>query len=592
VEYSKNLLPYNTNLLNNTLFLYNTFIIKTLKKVVLELAKQKKLNIKKLRVIQTKYPKNGNKLYSKSEILGEYRRLANSGQLKADSFIFDFLKTKPTRTISGVTPVTVLTKPYKCPGNCVFCPSEQEQPKSYLSSEPGAMRARMLAFDPYRQVKVRIQALRNIGHNTDKIELIILGGTWSSYPKKYQVWFLRECFKAMNEGGVLSYRGFMAGAVEPASKIDSQNDRSNNQANRYSQLNFTDLKVELLTQQKQNETSKHRCVGLVIETRPDCVNEDHVKWLRFLGATKIQLGVQTLDDKLLALNKRGHTVRQTEAAIRLLRLAGFKLHLHWMLNLYGSSPQKDLIDFKKLFGDEAMRPDEIKIYPCMLLKNTELNKLYKKGKYKPYSKSQLLELLIKGKSVVPRYCRISRLFRDIPSFEVVSGVKETNFRQIVQEEMKKRGLKCNCIRCREVRNLELSMKNVELKTIVYKTNIGKEIFLNYVLDDEKILGFLRLSLLFENVSSKNFIHEIRNSALIREVHVYGEAKQLIKRQKFDKEAGVQHLGLGKKLIERAERLAKENDYHKIAVISAIGTRGYYRKQGYKLDKLYMHKKVK
>jgi elongator complex protein 3 len=567
-----------------------------LEKIVHELSRLNKINNKKLRSLQSRYPKHGNELYSKSEILGEFNRIARLDLYKSKREdvkkqiekpdLLSFLKTKPTRTISGVTPVTALTKPYKCPGNCVFCPTESGQPKSYLSTEPGAMRAQMLKFDPFNQVRVRMQALENIGHNTEKIELIILGGTWSAYPKKYQVWFIKECFRAMNS---IKSERFKAGAIDPVASSD-QDCISKNQLSRFGQFKLKDLQQMLLAEHKKNEVSKHRCVGLVIETRPDCIDEEHVKWLRFLGATKIQIGVQSLDDKLLKLNQRGHTVADTKRAIKILRLGGFKLHLHWMLNLYGSDPKNDLVDFGRLFKDEAIRPDELKIYPCMLLKNTQLYKLYLEGKYKPYTSKQLLELLIKCKIQVPVYCRISRLFRDIPSFEVVKGVKETNFRQIVQEEMKKRNLECNCIRCREIRNSKFKYQNLQLTICRYDTSVGKEFFIIRKDENGKLLGFVRLSL--PDDSNRNFIFEIQNSAMIREVHVYGIVKQLTDKQLNSDAKNVQHKGVGKELIKNAEMIARTNGYRKISVISAIGTRGYYMKLGYRLGELYMSKNLK
>jgi elongator complex protein 3 len=545
-------------------------------KLIKEILKLKKISYKKVRKILSRYPKNVNKMYSKSDVLEKYRDLLKRKVISRNAKLEKFLKTKPTRTISGVVPVTVLTKPYKCRGNCIFCPTRADQPKSYLSSEPGAQRAKMLAFDPYRQVKVRIQALKNIGHNTDKIELIILGGTWSDYPKKYQVWFVKECFRALNDLGDQTGQDDQCG--------ETKSDRFDR---------FDQLKRLLVTEQKRNSTAKHRNVGLVVETRPDAIDEKHVKWLRFLGATKVQLGVQTLNSKILKKNNRGHTLRDTRNAIKLLRLAGFKLHIHWMSNLYGSSLEEDFIDFQKLFNDESICPDELKIYPCILLEDTKLYELYKEGKYKPYTFKQLVNLLVKCKKIVPNYCRISRLFRDIPSFEIVSGVKKTNLREYVQEEMRKRGVVCNCIRCREIRSANLQSSIYNLQIYKYETNVTEEHFVSYNSENDKILGFLRLSL----PNRRNFIHEIQDCAMIREVHVYGTAKQIKAKQPIPSSQqpiaknGPQHQGLGTKLIAEAERIAMMKGFKQIAVISAIGTREYYRKRGYELGKLYMTKKL-
>ncbi|MBN2015871.1 tRNA uridine(34) 5-carboxymethylaminomethyl modification radical SAM/GNAT enzyme Elp3 [Candidatus Dojkabacteria bacterium] len=539
-----------------------------IEKIIVELSKLKRMSYKKFRKILSKYPCEGTRIYSKSEILGGYNELIRQGKIKRNIGIEGFLQTKPTRTISGVAPVTVLTKPYKCPRKCIFCPTREDQPKSYLSSEPGAMRAKMLEFDPYRQVSIRIKALENIGHNTDKVELIILGGTWSSYPEKYQVWFVKECFRAMNEQDNKSHTN---------DQIDQLND-----------LGLQVLRKELLIEQKRNETAKHRCVGLVIETRPDCVDDEEVKFLRFLGVTKVQIGVQTLDDKILKLNQRGHTVKDIKKAITLLRLAGFKLHLHWMLNLYGSNSQKDYRDFKRLFDDPGIRPDELKIYPCVLIKGTELYELYKKGKYKPYTKDELLDLLVKCKQYIPRYTRISRLFRDIPSFEIIGSVKETNFREIVLNEMKNRGLRCNCIRCREVRELKIKNKKLKIEKIHYRTNVSDEFFISFISPDDKIVGFLRLSLPYRKYAEANSIQEIQNSAMIREVHVYGASQKL----NISSKKASQHKGIGVKLIKKAEEIAKSRGFNKISVISAVGTREYYKRRGYRMGELYMSKDLK
>lgn len=566
--------------------------MKNLEELLKELNNKNKISDKSFRKLQSKYPKRKKYMFSKSEILLEYRRLLDARKIKRAIELERFLKMKPTRTISGVAPVTVLTKPYKCPGECIFCPAERGQPKSYLSSEPGAMRAKMFKFDPYVQTQVRIQALKNIGHNTEKVELIILGGTWNAYPKKYQLWFITRCFEALNDLSELDTKvqtGFKPGGLnqrfEPT--VDDLNvivkSTKDNQLDHLNQLDLETLKSRLLNEQTRNEAAKHRCIGLVTETRPDFISENEVKWFRFLGVTKVQLGVQSLDNEILKLNKRGHFVADTGQAIKLLRLGGFKLHLHWMVNLCGSDPRRDFDDFKRLFDDDSIRPDELKIYPCLLLKGTPLYELYKNGKYKPYTRKQLLELLIKCKQVIPKYCRVSRLFRDIPSFEIEAGVKETNFREVVKEEMQKRGLKCNCIRCREIKNEKLKIRNLKLEIETYKTNVTNEYFLSYVTRDGKIAGFLRLSLPI----CRNFIHEIPNCAMIREVHVYGVTQSL----KLKSQNLTQHRGIGTKLIQKAEKMAKEAGFMKIAVISAVGTREYYKKRGYVLGELYMAKRL-
>jgi len=529
-------------------------------KIIQELNKITNLSYKKFRKILSRYPKQGNKIYSKNEILERYRSFVEGNKIKKSLRLEKFLQLKPTRTISGVAPITVLTKPYKCPGRCIFCPTDINEPKSYLSTEPGAMRARMLNFDPYIETKVRVKALENIGHNTEKIELIILGGTWSYYPRNYQMWFILNCFKAMNNS-------------QPYKELEK---------------NIEILKKELIREQFLNETSKHRNVGLVIETRPDFINKEEVKWLRFLGCTKVQLGVQSLDNKILKLNKRDHKVSDIKRAISILRLSGFKIHLHWMLNLYGSNVQDDIKYFKLLFKDKAIRPDELKIYPCLLLKGTELYEIYKKGNYKPYTKKELLNILIECKNSIPKYVRISRVFRDIPSFEIVEGVKETNFREIVIKEMKNRELVCKCIRCREIKDRNINIADLKFEIIKYNTNVSYEYFLSMITQDNKIVGFLRLTLPFRKYSSKHFMIELKDSAIIREVHVYGISARIMTK---GNETNVQHKGIGSLLIRKAENISRKNNFGEIVVISAIGTRMYYRKLGYKLENLYMFKNL-
>ena len=372
------------------------------------------------------------------------------------------LRLKPTRTISGVAPITIFTKPYPCPGQCIFCPSQEGMPKSYLKEEPGAMRGKSLKFDPYEQVKLRMKALSNIGHNVDKIEIIISGGTWSFYEKGYREWFIEQTFKALNE-------------LPPSSGVIPDSDPGS----RNSKTFLTEEEFSLQELHKMNETAEHRCVGLVIETRPDFINEKEVKHLRSLGVTKVQLGVQSLNSKVLELNKRGHTADDARNAISLLRLAGFKIHIHWMANLYGSSVEEDYEDFKKLFSDKSVRPDELKIYPCSVLENTPLYELMKQGEHIPFSETELVNLLVRCKRHIPQYCRVSRIIRDIPSQLIEGGSKTTNLRQLVQNKLKEQGLACQCIRCREIRNEEFSEDDLVEELLEYGTEVSKEFFLSY-----------------------------------------------------------------------------------------------------------------
>lgn len=530
---------------------------------------------------------------SKTEVLKAYKALvANGGiklSLKAEKAFLANIKTKNTRTISGVTPVTVLTKPFPCPGKCIFCPNDYRMPKSYLSSEPGAQRAFANKFDPYMQTYNRLLAYKNMGHGTDKVELIVLGGTWSAYPKEYQRWFIKRCFDAMNDfDPENTVERVTLESVMPYSEEDLKQNEGLVSYNKVvakamtsrlhaSQESSTWEEVEVA--HNVNETSRIRCVGLVIETRPDEINEEEVINIRRLGATKVQLGVQSLNDKVLSLNKRGHDVAQTALAFKLLRQAGFKIHVHWMPNLYGSNPEMDKKDFVKLFKNPKFRPDELKIYPCSLIESAELFDYYKKGLWQPYTNEQLIDVLSFCLSHVPNYCRVTRVIRDISSEDIVVGNKLTNMRQIVEEAVKKSGGTLDDIRSREVRGRLVESSELKLRTTRYTTTNSTEYFFEYICDDNDIVGFLRLSLPKDIVC---FISELSGVAIIREIHVYGETVNI-----GDKEDGkAQHLGLGKSLISEAKKLAKKHGFAELAVISSIGTREYYRKNGFVDGVLY------
>ncbi|MCO5196058.1 MAG: tRNA uridine(34) 5-carboxymethylaminomethyl modification radical SAM/GNAT enzyme Elp3, partial [Anaerolineae bacterium] len=428
-----------------------------------------------------------------------------------------------------------------CPGECIFCPTDVRMPKSYLHDEPGAQRAERHGFDPYTQTASRIATLARLGHPTDKIELLILGGTWSSYRRDYQEWFVKRCFDAMNG-------------------VESET---------------------LQAAQERNESAEHRNVGLVVETRQDHIDADELRWLRTLGVTKVQVGIQTMNERVLALNKRGHDAQATRDAFRLLRLAGFKIHGHWMANLLGATPASDLADYCSLWDDPAVRPDELKIYPCMLVENADLYAWWQRGEYTPYDEETLIELLVQCKAVTPRYTRLTRVIRDIPTTNVVEGNKKANLRQIAQHRMQQRGLRCQCIRCREIRRDQVEPTDLQLLIASYDTDATVEHFLSYETADERIAGFLRLSLPHSDQALP--LPELAGHAMIREVHVYGPALRIGRTT----EGAAQHSGLGSQLIDHAKRIAYDAGFGRMAVISAVGTRGYYAKHGFQRDGLYM-----
>ncbi|MFA5133976.1 MAG: tRNA uridine(34) 5-carboxymethylaminomethyl modification radical SAM/GNAT enzyme Elp3 [Patescibacteria group bacterium] len=514
-------------------------------KIILQAISQKinnKSDFDRLR--QTVASASGKKQPPNQSILKEYRKLVEKKKIKGEEAFEKILKTRDIRTLSGVAVITVLTKPWPCPGGCVYCPNDPRMPKSYLPKEPAAARALMLKFNPYTQVKKRIEALEANGHVADKIELIVKGGTWSAYPQKYQDWFIKRCFDAAN--------GRAAKKLSEAQKI--------------------------------NERAKHRIVGLTLETRPDHITLQEILQLRKLGCTRIELGVQTIDDKILKLVSRGHAAQDVADATALLRNAGFKVDYHLMPALPGVSIKKDLENFKEIFKNPAYCPDMIKIYPCSVIPGTILHKWWKEGKYKPISEKSLAELIIKMKETVPPYVRISRVIRDIPAENISAGSKITNLREYIAKEMERRGTKCRCIRCREIgHRKELQILNFKLQILKYKTLGGIEYFLS-IENKNALFAFCRLRLPKEK---NNFLPEISNAALIRELHTYGHLVPV-----DTKISGAsQHTGFGKTLMKEAEKIAKKSGYAKMAVISGIGVREYYKKLGYRLKGTYMVKNL-
>jgi len=480
---------------------------------------------------------------SNIELLKVYHKLVRNKSIKKSIILENLLKTRPIRSLSGIVNISVLTKPYPCPGKCLYCPQEIGIPKSYVSGEPAVERAKKLNFDPYLQVKKRIEMLKIEGHPTDKIELRIVGGTWSFYPKKYQIWFIKRCFEACNK-----------------------------------ELRKTETMVSVL---RSNEKAKHRIVGLSIETRPDFISVKEIKWLRKLGVTMVELGVQSTYDDVLRLNLRGHSIKETILATKLLKDAGFKVLYQMMPNLPGSNLKRDEKMFEELFKNPNFQPDLLKIYPCALLKEAPLYKLYKSGRYKPYTQSQLINLIKRIKKKIPYYIRIQRITRDIPSDKIIFGAaKISNLRQVLIQKAKREGWSCKCIRCREVKEGYDPKEKIFLFRQDYEASNGREIFLSFENKERtKLYSLLRLRI------------NSQNTAIIRELHTYGQQLPFI--HSFPKSiVSPQHKGWGKKLIKEAEKITeKEFGIKKIAVISAVGVRDYFRKLGYKLENTYMVKKI-
>lgn len=486
---------------------------------------------------------------AKHTLVSVYRQMVEDGEWEDDPNLLAKIRMKPVRTLSGVTTITVLTKPYPCPGECIFCPTELNMPKSYLVDEPGAKRGVENAFDPYNQVASRLQALYEIGHPTDKIELLILGGSWSAYSRDYQAWFVRRCFDALN--GV---------------NVDD-----------------SDPEPDLMKAHVLNVEGAHRNVGLVVETRPDLITIEELKWYRKLGVTKVQIGAQSLDDQILEMNKRGHTVAQALEALALLRAGGFKVVLHWMPNLLGATLVSDREDFARIWVPEGMNPDELKIYPCQLLRNTELYEYWQRGEYHPYSEADLITLIADVKETIPEYCRVNRVIRDIPSPHVVQGNRNTSLRQNVGVELQKRGTRCQCIRCREIKGKAVSVDDLAMEDLVYHAAYAEEHFISFNTKDGGLAGYCRLALP-ERENILDMI-DLEKAAIIREVHVYGQSLEV----GSEKQGAAQHIGLGSNLILQAETIAKEKGFSRLAVIAAVGTRNYYAARGFSIGELYMVK---
>ncbi|MBW2987667.1 tRNA uridine(34) 5-carboxymethylaminomethyl modification radical SAM/GNAT enzyme Elp3 [Candidatus Woesearchaeota archaeon] len=496
------------------------------------------------------------------------------------------LRTKPGRTGSGVAVVAIMTKPFDCPhGKCAYCPGGVKSvfgtvPQSYTGSEPATLRGIRNKYDPYLQVMNRLEQYIVMEHFPEKIELIIMGGTFISCPKKYREEFVLYALKAMNDFSEYFYKDGKLDIDKFKEFFEMPGDLHN--PKRVERIHKKLLKLKgksnLVAEQKRNENAQIRCVGLTIETRPDYALLKHANEMLRLGATRVEVGVESVYDEPLLLVGRGHDVKTTVASFQILKDLGFKINAHYMPGLPGVSMKKDLEGMKKLFSDECFRPDMMKIYPCMVVRGTELYEKWKKGEYNPLSTSDAAKLIANFKKYVPSYCRIMRVQRDIPSYQIDAGVKKTNLRQYIKKILEKNSIECKCIRCREPKGKPMGRK--QLKVVEYDASMGKEFFIS-IEDKNNIYGFCRLR--FPSTSLRKEI--TGKSALVRELHVYGSALQV------GGKGDVQHKGLGKQLLGCAEKICKKNNKNKIIVISGIGAREYYKKLGYKLEGPYMVKRL-
>jgi elongator complex protein 3 len=482
--------------------------------------------------------------------------------------LLPFLRIKAMRTASGVSPVAVMTSPADCPhGTCIYCPGGvgNNSAQSYTGQEPAALRAGQHGFDPFLQTEARLRQYREIGHPTDKIDLIIMGGTFPAREPEYQEKFVLGCFNAMNSG------------TSPVTHLPDAHIR--------------------------NESAPHRCVGMTIETRPDHCLGPQIEQIRRLGGTRVELGVQTTSDEVLELVKRGHGTQATRESTRMIKDAGLKLVYHMMPGLPGSTPEMDLESFRTIFSNPEYRPDMLKIYPTLVVKGTKLHTMWEQGEYEPLTTSGAVDLLKEVKKLIPRYVRVQRIQRDIPAKLIEAGVMKSNLRQLVQLALEKEGERCHCIRCREAGHTRRTASNVRLMETSYESSGGMEHFLSFEDPDSEVLvGFLRLR---EPSEGSEFGKQ--KCSIVRELRITGievplESELAEMEEGGDEKSGsspgvgnatkrFQHTGYGQKLLERAEELSRELGMSRIAVTSGVGVRPYYRKFGYDLVGHSMEKQL-
>lgn len=514
----------------------------------------------------------------KKKVSGRYRLstlpknsdIITVGNDEEQGRVREILRRKPVRTISGVAVIAAMTSPAPCPhGVCVPCPGGPDSvfasPQSYMGREPATMRAIQNEYDPYRQVTSRLKQLKMIGHDIDKAELIVMGGTLTARSIDYQEWFTKRCIEAMNDFYDTGWRS----NVQPI-------------GTKYPYVTIEDV-------QKANETARIRNIGITFETRPDWAKEVHADRMLALGVTKVEIGVQSVYDFVLSRIDRGHTVNDTVEANRILRDSGLKVGFHMMPQLPGMDSERDLRGFKKLFTDSRFMPDYLKIYPTLVTEGTRLYDMWKRGEYRAHDLNETIDLIANIKSIIPKWVRLQRIQRDIPAQQIFCGVIKSNIRQLAKERLHENGRRCRCIRCREVghsilKGMEPNTSDIELMVESYNSCGGVEHFISF--EDVKqdiLIGFLRLR--FPGAPHRS---ELKDAALVRELHVYGS---MVPVGKDAKGMDWQHRGYGAELLACAEQLSHENEYRKLSIISGIGVKEYYRKLGYMRDGVYMSKKM-
>lgn len=595
----------------------------------------KELNAEHFRDAQRSFAKKNNldTLPSKSQILQVYFDLVKEWKIDKNSDFELLLRKRAIRSMSGIVSVQVLTKPYPCPSHCIFCPNDPEMPKSYIKSEPGAMRAWLNQFDPIKQVYNRLYSLQQTGHKTDKIEMIVLGGTWDFYPDDYKREFIQRLYDACNTFSQL----------EIENKVQNSDRKYSFQVKNEDQIQLSSSLSEAV---KLNETAENRIIGLTIETTPPFVTHANCRERREMWVTRIEMWVQSTDDQILDLNKRWHTLAEIKTAMNRLRQYGFKISIHIMPGLYGSNVDKDIQTFRDIYTDKNIKPDEIKFYPTSVIPNTELYTLYLEWKYQPITTEEISQIIRQTfREIIPPYTRIKRLIRDIPATEISAGSNVTNLSQLMHETLLKEYQKSDqdyrsnfyqrlypnlqvfenedvliqqCLaqdsddikslilgvqpnlsdfrhfvsldtRSREMRNKTEQTEHLNLVVRKYRSGVGEEYFISFEDELGYLYGFIRLLMIEED---QNIKREglWKKTALIRELHVYGSLQSL--KQAEDQNVKVQHSWLGKQLLFLAEKISQVAWYERLSVISGVWVREYYAKLGYKLDWTYMVKDLK
>ncbi|MCD5380870.1 tRNA uridine(34) 5-carboxymethylaminomethyl modification radical SAM/GNAT enzyme Elp3 [Candidatus Gracilibacteria bacterium] len=553
------------------------------------------------------------KPFQSIELIERYNELVETGDIQ-ENFVFQkILRKRGVRSLSGITVISLLTEEFPCPAKCVYCPTFEGLPKSYIPNEPAVMRAELNKFDPIMQIHNRLRALEVTGHKIEKNDIRIIGGTWSFYPQKYKEKFIREIYDAFN-----SYDE-MKKHIE---KTDLSSDRF---AAFKIKEGYKVMKSETLSEaKKSNETSRLRVIGMAIETRPDWITPKEISDLRRFGVTRVEIGYQTTVDSINELNQRGHGNKESIIATKMLKDAGFKVVAHMMPDLLGSNPDMDRESMKEIFDNQLYRPDELKIYPMMVTDNSKLTQVWKDGGFKAYDDETLIDLTCDLEAMIPEYVRLNRTYRDIPATEILEGSIVANLRQIVEERLEKQGIKVMDIRNRELKNKKNKPEGAELHNYTYEASDGLEHFITFEdPEDRTIFSLLRLRLpegdktanspltdIVDVVNSQSiesalipnfhdqtytetinqmheYLPELKGASIIREIHTFGD--QLSVGEKGG-EFG-QHVGFGKKLIIESERLSKEAGYSKIAVIAGPGVRQYYQKRGYSIEGEYMVKEL-